>query len=117
MVNKPSYLCAKPSYILKEGLEYTLNPKGDRWVRVFLLDDGSKWTVVQVQEELGVLYDTRFSLPTVRGRLLKHTDPKEIFKPMHYTSKGKRFGKKAKFLLSPKDEEEMELLKLVLRTI
>ena len=117
MVTKPSHLCAKPSYILKDGLEYTLNPSGDRWVRVFILDDGSKWTVVQVQEELGQLYDTRFSLPTVRGRLLKHTDPKEIFKPMHYTSKGKRFGKKAKFLLSPDDEKEMELLKLALRTI
>ena len=117
MVTKPSHLCSKPSYILKEGLEYTLNPSGNRWVRVFTLDDGTKWTVVQLQEELEILHHKSFSLPTVRGRLLKHTDPKEIFKPMHYTANGRRFGKKAKFRLSPKDENEMELLKLVLRTI
>ena len=32
--------------------DYTLNPSKTRWVRVYTLEDGSKWTVAQLQKEL-----------------------------------------------------------------
>ena len=63
----------------KEGDEYALNPSKTRWVRVFTLDDGSKWTVTQLQKKLNFKYKMKFSTSTARGRLLKYTSPEKVF--------------------------------------
>ena len=63
----------------KESDEYTLNPSKDRWVRVFTLDDGTRWTVTELQKKLNKKYKKKFSTSTVRGRLLKYTSIEKVF--------------------------------------
>ena len=66
----------------KESDEYILNPSKSRWVRVFILDDGSKWTVEEAQRRLNFKHKMKFSTSTARGRLLKHTSPEKVFMPL-----------------------------------
>ena len=66
----------------KESDEYTLNPSKSRWVRVFTLDDGSKWTVTEAQRRLNFKHKMKFSTSTARGRLLKYTSPEKVFMPL-----------------------------------
>lgn len=55
---------------------YRYEDKDKRWVRVYTLDDGSKWTVRMVQARIPS------SGSCARARLEKHTDPKKIFRPV-----------------------------------
>jgi len=70
----------------KESDEYILNPSKSRWVRVFTLDDGSKWTVEEAQRKLNYKHKMRFTTSTTRGRLLKYTSPKKVFMPIRRTN-------------------------------
>jgi len=70
----------------KESDEYILNPSKSRWVRVFTLDDGSKWTVEEAQRRLNFKHKMRFTTSTTRGRLLKYTSPKKVFMPIRRTN-------------------------------
>ena len=70
----------------KESDEYALNPSKSRWVRVFTLDDGTKWTVQEAQKKLNFKHKMRFSTSTTRGRLLKYTSPKKVFMPIRRTN-------------------------------
>lgn len=70
----------------KESDEYTLNPSKDRWVRVFTLDDGTKWTVTEAQKRLNFKHKMKFSTSTARGRLLKYTSPEKVFMPLKRTN-------------------------------
>jgi len=81
MVKTPPY----PSKA-KESDEYILNPSKSRWVRVFTLDDGSKWTVEEAQRKLNYKHKMRFTTSTTRGRLLKYTSPKKVFMPIRRTN-------------------------------
>ena len=81
MVKTPPY----PSKA-KESDEYILNPSKSRWVRVFTLDDGSKWTVEEAQRRLNYKHKMRFTTSTTRGRLLKYTSPKKVFMPIRRTN-------------------------------
>ena len=77
-----------PSYPAKakEGDEYALNPSKDRWVRVFTLADGTKWTVTEAQKRLNFKHKMKFSTSTARGRLLKYTSPEKVFMPLKRTN-------------------------------
>ena len=92
----------------KEGDEYILNPSKTRWIRVFTLDDGSKWTVTKLQKKLNFIYKMKFSTATVRGRLLKHTSPEKIFIPLRKTNKDRPKGYQR-----PTTEEELENRKMM----
>jgi len=75
----------------KESDEYALNPSKSRWVRVFTLDDGTKWTVEEAQRRLNFKHKIRFSTSTARGRLLKYTSPEKVFMPLKKT--GNKHGR------------------------
>tara|TARA_B100000809_G_C15059798_1_gene501951 strand:+ start:472 stop:804 length:333 start_codon:yes stop_codon:yes gene_type:complete len=65
------------------GEEYTNNSlKG--WehylVRVYTLDDGSKWTARMVVDSI-----PKCTSSCARARLKKYTDPKKIFRPVRKT--------------------------------
>lgn len=55
-------------------------------LRVWELDDGSKWTTPQVAEKLGA------SIPTAYARLRSSSEPSKVFKPLYdyETLNGKR---------------------------
>ena len=100
----------------KESDEYTLNPSKSRWVRVFTLDDGTKWTVTELQKKLNKKYKKKFSTSTVRGRLLKYTSIEKVFMPLNKT---KLAGRK-KGYQRPTTKEELksrEMMNLALRSI
>ena len=100
----------------KEGDEYILNPSKTRWVRVFTLDDGSKWTVTELQKKLNKKYKKKFSTSTVRGRLLKYTLLEKVFMPLKKT---KLAGRK-KGYQRPTSKEELEsrkMMRIALRSI
>ena len=100
----------------KESDEYTLNPSKTRWVRVFTLDDGTKWTVTELQKKLNKKYKKKFSTSTARGRLLKYTSPEKVFMPLKKT---KLAGRK-KGYQRPTTKEELksrEMMRIALRSI
>jgi len=100
----------------KESDEYTLNPSKTRWVRVFTLDDGTRWTVTELQKKLNKKYKKKFSTSTVRGRLLKYTSIEKVFMPLKKT---KLAGRK-KGYQRPTTKEELksrEMMRIALRSI
>ena len=108
----------KPPYPAKakESDEYTLNPSKTRWVRVFTLDDGTKWTVTEAQKRLNFKHKMKFSTSTARGRLLKYTSPEKVFMPLNKT---KLAGRK-KGYQRPTTKEELksrEMMRIALRSI
>ena len=107
-----------PSYPAKakEGDEYALNPSKDRWVRVFTLDDGTKWTVTELQKKLNFKHKMKFTTSTARGRLLKYTSPEKVFMPLNKTKLAGR--KKGYQRPTTKEEiESREMMNLALRSI
>ena len=108
----------KPPYPAKakESDEYTLNPSKSRWVRVFTLDDGTKWTVTELQKKLNFKHKVKFSTSTARGRLLKYTSPEKVFMPLNKTKLAGR--KKGYQRPTTKEEiESREMMNLALRSI
>jgi len=108
----------KPPYPAKakESDEYTLNPSKTRWVRVFTLDDGTKWTVTELQKKLNFKHKVKFSTSTARGRLLKYTSPEKVFMPLNKTKLAGR--KKGYQRPTTKEEiESREMMNLALRSI
>jgi hypothetical protein len=100
----------------KESDEYTLNPSKSRWVRVFTLDDGTKWTVTELQKKLNFKHKVKFSTSTARGRLLKYTSPEKVFMPLNKTKLAGR--KKGYQRPTTKEEiESREMMNLALRSI
>ena len=100
----------------KESDEYTLNPSKSRWVRVFTLDDGTRWTVTEAQKKLNFKYKKRFSTSTTRGRLLKYTSPEKVFMPLNKTKLAGR--KKGYQRPTTKEEiESREMMNLALKHI
>ena len=99
----------------KEGDEYALNPSKTRWVRVFTLDDGSKWTVTQLQKKLNFKYKMKFSTSTARGRLLKYTSPKKIFMPLKKTNTGRPKGYKRP--TNKEEEKSRDMMRIALMSI
>jgi len=95
------------------GHEYTQLPMESRkkitWARVYTLDDGTKWTIFTLADEMKKRYPHLYiSIYMVRGRLNKHTSIDKIFAEPMKTRPPKK-----------KDCKEVDsyLLKLVLRTI
>ena len=99
----------------KEGDEYILNPSKTRWIRVFTLDDGSKWTVTKLQKKLNFIYKMKFSTATVRGRLLKHTSPKKIFITLRKTNKDRPKGYQRP--TTKEEEKSREMMRIALMSI
>ena len=100
----------------KESDEYTLNPSKTRWVGAFTLDDGTRWTVTELQKKLNKKYKKKFSTSTVRGRLLKYTSTEKVFMPLKKT---KLAGRK-KGYQRPTTKEELEsrkMMRIALRSI
>ena len=57
----------------------TRNARG-RALRVYTLDDGTKWTVYQASNKLNAKWKRKdTSIPMMRGRLNKSTKPEIIF--------------------------------------
>lgn len=52
----------------------------NKLVRVYTLDDGSKWTVRMVVDKIKHLYGLNCTNTCARARLKTHTDPKKIFR-------------------------------------
>ena len=98
-----------------EGDEYILNPSKTRWIRVFTLDDGSKWTVTKLQKKLNFIYKMKFSTATVRGRLLKHTSPKKIFITLRKTNKDRPKGYQRP--TTKEEEKSREMMRIALMSI
>jgi hypothetical protein len=97
--------------------DYTLNPSKTRWVRVYTLEDGSKWTVAQLQKELESIHKCKFTLSTARGRLINYTEPHEVFKRLRkhtksHLNKGRRIFKQ-----SNDERKEKKLMHLALKSI
>ena len=88
----------------KESDEYTLNPSKTRWVRVFTLDDGTRWTVTELQKKLNKKYKKKFSTSTVRGRLLKYTSIEKVFMPLNKT----KLARRKNGYQSPTTKEELK---------
>ena len=99
----------------KEGDEYILNPAKDRWVRVFTLDDGSKWTVTELQKKLNFKYKMKFSTSTARGRLLKYTSPEKVFMPLQKTNTGRPKGYQRP--TNKEEEKSTEMMRIALMSI
>ena len=99
----------------KEGDEHILNPSKTRWIRVFTLDDGSKWTVTKLQKKLNFIYKMKFSTATVRGRLLKHTSPKKIFITLRKTNKDRPKGYQRP--TTKEEEKSREMMRIALMSI
>lgn len=89
---------------------YTATCGGKTPQRVFVLDDGSKWTVRQVQNQLQEKWKLEVSIHLARSRLDRFTDPIRIFEKPKQT--------RPKTLLTQADKDkEMELLKHALKHI
>ena len=101
----------------KESDEYTLNPSKDRWVRVFTLDDGTKWTVTEAQKRLNFKHKMKFSTSTARGRLLKHTSPEKVFMPLKRTNNKHGRPKGYHRLTSKEQLKSREMMRIALRSI
>jgi len=98
-------------------VEYTLNPSKTRWVRVYTLEDGSKWTVEKLQKELESIHKCKFTLSTARGRLINYTEPHEVFKRLRkhtksHLNKGRRIFKQIN-----NERKEREMMHLALKSI
>ena len=98
----------------KNGREYAMLPMESRkrisWARLYTLDDGSKWTIFTLADELQKRFPYKhISLYMVRTRLNKHTCLDKIFaEPIN--TRPPITNKESK-------DTDMALLKLVLRTI
>ena len=101
----------------KESDEYILNPSKSRWVRVFILDDGSKWTVEEAQRRLNFRHKMKFSTSTARGRLLKYTSPEKVFMPLKRT--GNKHGRPRGYQRPTTNEERIgrKMMNLALKSI
>ena len=101
----------------KEGDEYTLNLSKTRWVRVFTLDDGTKWTVTEAQKRLNFKHKMRFSTSTTRGRLLKYTSPEKVFMPLSRSGNPAGRPRSYKRPTTKEEIESREMMKLALKNI
>lgn len=97
--------------------EYTLNPSKTRWVRVYTLEDGSKWTVAQLQKELESIHKCKFTLSTARGRLLNYTEPHEVFKRLRKHTKSELRDGRRIFKPSNDERKERKMMHLALKSI
>jgi hypothetical protein len=101
--------------IIVDGEEFTYNVlKG--WekylVRVYTLDDGSKWTARMVQDSIPNCTNS-----CVRARLKAHTDPAKIFRPIRGQAQREDRFVSPKDLLDPQEWMTDPMIKLVLKTI
>ena len=101
----------------KEGDEYILNPSKNRWVRVFTLDDGTKWTVTELQKKLNFKHKKKFSTATTRGRLLKYTSPEKIFMPLKITNTKEGRPRGYQRPTTKEEIESREMMNLALKSI
>ena len=88
----------------------TRNVRKARPLRVYVLDDGSEWTVPLLLNKLRSKWkDKDIAVGLVRARLQKSTDPKHILcKPIKTKPKGK---------LTSEEEKDREWLHFALKRI
>ena len=98
-------------------VEYTLNPSKTRWVRVYTLEDGSKWTVEKLQKELESIHKCKFTLSTARGRLINYTEPHEVFKSLRKHTKSELRDGRRIFKPSNDEHKERKMMHLALKSI
>ena len=99
--------------VKKNGVEYMVtetHPNLLRPVRLYTLDDGSKWTVSQLAEKL------RSTETCARARLRASSDVERIFAPIRRIAGGKRHNVVSqKNLINPNKWYKDPLVKLMLK--
>jgi len=88
----------------------TRNARG-RALRVYTLDDGTKWTVYQASNKLNAKWKRKdTSIPMMRGRLNKSSNPEVIF--------AKPIKTKPRTILTKTEEDTArEMMNLALKSI
>tara|TARA_R110000787_G_scaffold266592_1_gene372748 strand:- start:273 stop:554 length:282 start_codon:yes stop_codon:yes gene_type:complete len=83
----------------------------DYVLRVYTLDDGTKWTIVDIQNKIKSKWKTKdVELSLVRARIFKHTDPEKVFaKPI--------VTRPRTVLTKSQKDIDREMMKLALRNI
>jgi len=79
--------------------------------RVYILDDGSEWTILKLQNYLNKRWKRKdISLHLVRSRLQKHTNPDKVF--------AKPIVTKPRTILTKSDKDiSREMMNLALKNI
>ena len=92
------------------GEQQTRDGRG-KPLRVYTLDDGSKWTIYEIQNKLKSRWKNKdIGLHIVRARVYKHTDPEKIFaKPI--------VTRPRTTLTKTEQEIERDMMNLALRNI
>jgi hypothetical protein len=82
-----------------------------RALRVYTLDDGTKWTVKQASNKLNAKWKRKdTSIPMMRGRLNKSSNPEVIFGKPHIT-------KPRTVLTKTEEDTAREMMNLALKNI
>jgi hypothetical protein len=102
--------------IIIDGEQYIKNNlKGweNKLVRVYSLNDGSKWTARMVADKLGA----KCTNSCARARLNNHDDPEQVFRPLRYQKPREDRFVPPDEMLNPQDWWTDPMIKLLMRSI